>query len=92
LKLRVRGHAPEGPILQGRQFAVQARVNGLPVGDWSLDRHGLFVLEANLPNGASEYRVEITATPEWRGENDARVLTVTLSMLRLVPQDDSAIS
>jgi ubiquinone/menaquinone biosynthesis C-methylase UbiE len=92
LKLRVRGHAPEGPILQGRQFRLEARVNGVAMDEWTLDRHGLFVLEANLPDGESEYRVEIAAEPEWRGENDARVLTVTLSMLRLVPQDDSAIS
>jgi hypothetical protein len=91
LKLRVRGHAPEGPIVQGRHFTLKARVNGVAVDEWTLDRHGLFVLEADLPDGASEYRVEIIAEPEWRGENDQRVLTVTLSMLRLVPQDDSAL-
>ena len=45
----------------------------------------------NFPE-AGEYRIDITASPEWKGQNDERALTVTLSMLRLVPQDDSAIS
>ena len=54
-------------------------------------RNGLFVLEADLPE-ADEYRVELAVSPEWQGPNDQRKLTVTLSMLRLVPQDDNVIS
>jgi hypothetical protein len=90
-KLRVRGHAPDRPFLEGKQITLQAIANGAPVGNWTLDRNGLFVLEADLPD-ASEYRVDIIAAPEWRAANDERGLTVTLSMLRLVPRDDNAIS
>jgi hypothetical protein len=87
----VRGHAPDRPFLEGKQITLQAIANGAPVGNWTLDRNGLFVLEADLPD-ASEYRVDIIAAPEWRAANDERGLTVTLSMLRLVPRDDNAIS
>lgn len=90
-KLRVRGHAPEHPFLGGRPVSIEARANGAPLGQWTLDRHGLFIIEADLPD-SDEYRIEIAATPEWKGPNDERLLTVTLSMLRLVPQDDNAIS
>ena len=90
-KLRVRGHAPDHPFREAKPVVIQARANGEPIGEWTLDRHGLFVVEADLPD-ASEYRIEIVASPEWKGENDERPLTVTLSMLRLVPQDDNVIS
>lgn len=90
-KLRVRGHAPEHPFREGRPVVVQASANGSPVGEWTLDRNGLFIVEAFLPE-ADEYRIDIDASPEWKGQNDERALTVTLSMLRLVPQDDNAIS
>jgi ubiquinone/menaquinone biosynthesis C-methylase UbiE len=90
-KLRVRGHAPEHPFREGRPVVIQASANGSQVGEWTLDRNGLFIVEASLPE-ADEYRIDINASPEWKGENDERALTVTLSMLRLVPQDDNAIS
>ena len=72
-------------------MTLQVTANGSPVGQWTLDRNGLFILEADLPE-SPEYRIEILAAPEWREPNDARALTVTLSMLRLVPCDDNAIS
>jgi SAM-dependent methyltransferase len=90
-KLRVRGHAPERPFLEGKNVSIQAWANGNPVGQWTLDRNGLFVIEAALPD-ADEYRIEIAAAPEWREPNGARMLTLTLSMLRLAPLDDNAIS
>ena len=90
-RLRVRGHAPEFPFLQGKRVAIDISANGSPVGRWTLDRNGLFVVEADLPE-ADEYRIEISVSPDWQGPNDQRKLTVTLSMLRLVPQDDNAIS
>ena len=90
-KLRIRGHAPEFPFQEGKPIVIDVSANGRPVGHWTLDRNGLFVVEADLPD-AEEYRVDIAVSPEWQGPNDQRKLTVTLSMLRLVPQDDNAIS
>ena len=90
-KLRIRGHAPELPFHEGKPIVIDVSANGAFVGHWILDRNGLFVVEADLPE-ADEYQVEIAVTPEWQGPNDQRKLTVTLSMLRLVPQDDNAIS
>jgi hypothetical protein len=55
----------------------------MPVGEWALSRPGLFVVEANLPD-AREYTVEIQAGPAWTAPSDPRVLTINLSMLRLV--------
>jgi ubiquinone/menaquinone biosynthesis C-methylase UbiE len=90
-KLRVRGHAPEFPFLEGKPIVIEISANGTSAGRWTLDRNGLFVVEADLPH-ADEYAVDIAVSPEWQGPNDQRKLTVTLSMLRLVPQDDNAIS
>jgi len=56
------------------------------VGDWTLDRVGLFILQADIPD-SQEYKVGINVSPEWRAPGDARDLTVNLSMLRLVPRD-----
>ncbi len=80
-RLRIRGHASEGHPVKFRALA-----NGQAVGEWTLDRSGLFVVEANLPD-ASEYRIEVQAGPTWTVPTDDRVFTVSLSMIRLVPQD-----
>jgi hypothetical protein len=77
-RLRVRGHAAEGHATK-----LTVLVNGMPVGEWALSRPGLFVVEANLPD-AREYTVEIQAGPAWTAPSDPRVLTINLSMLRLV--------
>jgi hypothetical protein len=78
-RLRIRGHA--SPV--GTPGEVRAIVNGAPLHNWKLDRHGLFVLEADLPD-ASEYLVELHASPVWSPPADGRALTVNLSMIRLV--------
>ena len=85
LQLRVRGFAPESMFAAGKP-AVEAHVNGTRVGQWALDRVGLFVLEADVPD-AAEYQVELRIQPEWRAPGDSRPLTVNISMLRLVPRD-----
>jgi ubiquinone/menaquinone biosynthesis C-methylase UbiE len=90
-KLRIRGHAPDFPFQEGKPVVIDLVANGVSVGRWTLDRNGLFVVEAALPD-AEEYLVDVAVSPEWQGPNDQRKLTVTLSMLRLVPQDDNAIS
>ncbi len=78
-RLRVRGHAMEGHPVE-----LRAEVNGAAVGEWKLDRAGLFVIEADLAD-AAEYRVTIEASPVWMADADGRPLTVSLSMIRLVP-------
>jgi len=83
-RLRIRGHASELGFQQGQPVRVEALVNGRRVGHWTLDRTGLFVLEADLA-AAPEYRVEILASPSWQSPPDDRVLTVNLSLIRLVP-------
>ena len=79
LRLRIRGHASA----QGIPGEVRAVVNGVQAGYWKLDRPGLFVLEADVPDQA-EYAVEIHASPVWTVPTDDRRFSVTLSMIRLV--------
>ena len=52
-RLRIRGHASEGHAVE-----LSVSANGQKVGEWKLDRSGLFVVEADLPE-AHEYRIEI---------------------------------
>ena len=85
-KLRIRGYAPESCFAQGRKMRVEARVNGRRAGAWTLRRPGLFVLEAGVPR-APEYQIEILAGPAWRQPPDNRLLTVNISLIRLVEQN-----
>jgi hypothetical protein len=80
-RLRIRGHAHEG-----RAVTLDVSANGQNVGHWPLERSGLFILEADLPQ-ANEYTIEITGSPAWSVPTDDRIFTVNLSMLRLVTQD-----
>ena len=80
-RLRIRGHASEG-----HQVKVQAMADSQPVGEWDLDRPGLFVLQADLPD-APQYQIDIYAGPTWTVPDDDRVFSVNLSMIRLVPRE-----
>lgn len=82
-RLRIRGFAPERPE---QFFRVAMRVNTQDLGEWKLDRSGLFVIEQEVPD-VSRYEIEIAVSPLWQPEGDARQLTVNLSMIRLVPAD-----
>jgi SAM-dependent methyltransferase len=82
-RLRIRGHAHEKVLEQGHPVRVVVRVNGEPLPVFPLDRSGLFVLEADLPE-ADEYRVEVQASPRWQAPPDDRWFTVNLSLLRLI--------
>jgi SAM-dependent methyltransferase len=82
-RLRIRGFAPERPE---QLFRIAIKVNGQDVGEWKLDRSGLFVIEQGVP-AAEHYQIEINAAPQWQPPGDARQLTVNLSMIRLVPAD-----
>jgi hypothetical protein len=79
-RLRIRGHARP----QGIPGEIRVVVNGAPLESFALDRIGLFVLEADLPD-ATEYAIEIHASPTWSAPPDVRVLSVNLSNIRLVP-------
>jgi hypothetical protein len=87
LRLRLRGFAPEELFAAGAVPVIEAAVNGAIVGRWSLDRLGLFVFEADVPD-AERYVVEIRARPTWKAVGDERLLTVNLSMLRLIPRQE----
>ena len=79
-KLRIRGFAPRMPT------TISITVNGQPLKQWTLDRVGLFILEADLPD-APEYLLEIKCSPRWQAPPDERWFTVNLSMIRLVDCD-----
>ncbi len=85
-RLRLRGHVHENSFAQGAAVTVEILANGQPVGRWNPDRAGLFVIEADLPE-AEEYRIEINASPLWEVPTDGRVLSINISMIRLVPAD-----
>jgi hypothetical protein len=80
-RLRIRGHAQEGHPVH-----LSASVNGRKVGEWALERSGLFIVEADLPD-SEEYRIDIQAGPAFTVPEDDRVFTVTLSMIRLAPRE-----
>ena len=60
--------------------------NGQELGNLPLDRAGLFIFEADLPD-AEEYKIEVRASPTWTAPPDDPVFTVSLSRLRLVPRE-----
>ncbi|HYP12778.1 MAG TPA: class I SAM-dependent methyltransferase [Bryobacteraceae bacterium] len=85
-RLRIRGHAQEQLFQQGKPVVIDIKANGTRAGRWELDRTGLFLLEADLPD-APEYRIEVDCSPHWKAPGDERELTVNLSMIRLTPRD-----
>ncbi|MBS1875110.1 MAG: class I SAM-dependent methyltransferase [Acidobacteria bacterium] len=81
-RLRIRGSVPEGRT----PMSLTVEANGAVVGRWTLDRSGLFVVEADLAD-AEDYRIAVLAGPEWSAPGDQRIMTVNLSMIRLAPRD-----
>jgi ubiquinone/menaquinone biosynthesis C-methylase UbiE/uncharacterized protein YbaR (Trm112 family) len=80
-KLRIRAHAQA----QSVPGTVRIVANGAALQTFTIDRTGLYILEANLPS-ADEYTVEIHASPTWQVPTDPRTFSLTISMIRLVPQ------
>ena len=80
-RLRIRGHASEGHPVH-----LSAIANGRVVGEWKLERPGLFIVEADLPEN-DEFKIEIQAGPVWTVPTDDRIFTVNISMIRLVPAE-----
>ena len=62
---------------------VEIRANGVRLAQQPLERVGLFIIEADLPE-AETYNIEIAATPTWTAVGDDRTFTVNISMIRLV--------
>jgi hypothetical protein len=85
-RVRIRGHAHPTSFAQGKPVRIGVAANGAGVGEMQLDRAGLFIFEADLPQ-ADEYIIEVTAGPEWMAPPDDRVFTVTLSRIRLLPRE-----
>lgn len=89
--LRVQGYAP-AHLFEIGSPKVELRANGQAAGEWRLDRPGLFILEAPLPD-AEAYTVEIVVTPTFLEPDlemdpaTARELSVNLSLLRLLPRE-----
>jgi len=84
-RLRIRGYASP-KFIPGE---VRAIVNGAASGAWRLDRPGVFILEADLPD-AREYTVKIEGSPTWTDPADDRTFTVNLSMIRLIDAEPSS--
>ena len=85
-RLRIRGHAHANSFAQGKPVRIRVAANGTEVGEKDLDRAGLFIFEADLPQ-AEEYVVEVSAAPNWMAPPDDRVFTVSLSRMRLLPRE-----
>jgi hypothetical protein len=79
-RLRIRAHAQA----QSVPGEIRIVVNAVPVQTFAIDRTGLYILEADLPD-AEQYTVEIHASPTFQVSNDPRTFSVTISMIRLVP-------
>jgi hypothetical protein len=85
-RLRVRGHAHANLFNGPNPPQVGITVNGAPLRTWTLERTGLFILEADVP-AAPVYNIGINASPTWEAPPDVRQFTVNLSMIRLDPRD-----
>jgi ubiquinone/menaquinone biosynthesis C-methylase UbiE len=85
-RLRLRGYADRTPFRRGEAVRVEIAANGRRVALQAIDRPGLFVVEADLPE-APEYRIDITALPAFEVPEDDRLFTITVSMIRLIPPE-----
>lgn len=86
-RVRIRGHVHERSFQQGAPVRLSIRVNGAVTAQQTLERAGLFIVEADLPD-APEYRIDIEASPSWHAPPpDDRVCSVNVGMIRLVPKE-----
>lgn len=84
-RLRIRGHASEAFLQGSTPPSVEVLANGRRVLVQGMDRPGLFVLDAALPD-AQTYQVEVIASPKYQAPPDQRWFTVNLSLMRLVSE------
>jgi ubiquinone/menaquinone biosynthesis C-methylase UbiE len=85
-RLRVRGYAHPLQFRYGQPVRVELTANGHRVAHQTIERPGLFVIEADLPQ-AGGYTIEITASPSWIAHQEDRTFTVNISMIRLIPAE-----
>ncbi|HEY3739339.1 MAG TPA: class I SAM-dependent methyltransferase [Bryobacteraceae bacterium] len=86
-QLRIRGLAVDKWFASAATPpAISVRVNGQLIGNWPIERTGVFILEAPVPE-SDEYRIEIDAAPTFIAPDDDRVMSVNISMVRLQPQE-----
>jgi ubiquinone/menaquinone biosynthesis C-methylase UbiE len=85
-RLRVRGYVHPRSLEAARHVRVLILANGLKLGEWFLDRPGLFVIETDLPD-SHEYKVEFHVSPTWQMPPDTRTFSINMSMIRLVPRE-----
>lgn len=81
--LRLRGHANPKMLSMGEPARIEIKANGEHVVTEQLERPGLFVIEAPLPD-AESYTIELAASPCYQAPPDERWFTVNLSFMRLV--------
>lgn len=79
-KIRVRGFRPE----REEPTKVKLLANNQLIGEWKLDRPGLFVLTGQLP-AADSYNVRLEVSPSHVASGDDRRLSVNISLIRLLP-------
>jgi ubiquinone/menaquinone biosynthesis C-methylase UbiE len=84
-RLRIRGFAHEIQFTRG-QPVVEIRTNGVRLAQQTLERVGLFIIEADLAE-AETYNIEIAATPTWTVPGEDRTFTVNIGMIRLVDRE-----
>ena len=84
-RLRIRGHAHDLAFARNQPAKIRVSVNGALLREMRLERSGLFVFEADLPD-AREYRIDIEASPTFTAPPDDRLFCVTISMIRLIPR------
>jgi ubiquinone/menaquinone biosynthesis C-methylase UbiE len=83
-RLRIRGFAHPQGLAQNGRISLDAKVNGASCGQWTIDRPGMFIVEADVVD-AAEYLIEISAAPVFTVPDDDRTFTVNISMIRLIP-------
>ena len=84
-RLRIRGQAHDLAFARNQPAKIRVSVNGALLREMRLERSGLFVFEADLPD-AREYRIDIEASPTFTAPPDDRLFCVTISMIRLIPR------
>jgi hypothetical protein len=87
-RLRLRGHLHQMSFAHARAVKVTLAVNGAGLGEWSLTRPGMFVLEADV-DVASRYEVEIQVAPAFTAPPDVRPIGANFSMVRLIPREEN---
>ena len=85
-RIRIRGHAHANWFSAGTPPQISVTANGAPLKTWTMERTGLFILEADIPD-APAYEIRIDAAPTWQAPPDDRTFTVNFSMIRLDPRD-----